>query len=161
MQYKLLLNNVVSWSRQNCKLHRHAIWAISLYKSPYISIWKILTLWCLFFICSWNNAEQYCYVGRYYFTRIWKILHWKYHGDICKKHSRNIFPLCHIVTNTSRTLVKIWSRTRDIFDAENSIFSLLNLLCIRRKVNSNSASARWTISRYKLATWEAEAKGES
>lgn len=87
-------------------IFRHTVWDINLQISMYLNLKNFDTMIFIFHIYI-HGIKQYCYnVGRYYFTRIWKILHWKYHRDICKKHSLNISPLCHMITNTSRTLVK-------------------------------------------------------
>lgn len=107
------------------------------------------------YVRSRNNAKQYCYVWRHYFTRIWKILHWKYHGDICKKHSRNIFPLCHLVANTWRTLVKdmisnmryFWRGKFYLFFVETAVYPAKSQLQFYQLLRA----ACWTISRRKLA----------
>lgn len=114
------------------------------------------------YIRSRNNAKKYYCVRRYYFTRIWKILHWKYHRDICKKHSRNIFPLCHMIANTSRTLVKdmisntryFWRGKFYLFFVESTVYPAKSQLQFFQ-----CPHVCWTISRYKLATWKGEIKG--
>lgn len=102
------------------------------------------------YIRSRDNAKQYCYIRRYYFTRIWKILHWKYQGNICKKHSRNMFPLCHMVANTSRIFVKdmisntryFWRGKFYLFFVESAVYPVKSQLQFHQR-----PCACWTISR--------------
>lgn len=105
-----------------------------------------------------ENSGQYCCIRRqYYFTRIWKILHWKYHRDICKEHSQDISLSCHIVANTLRTLVKdMISNTRYFWRGKFYLSFTLNVVYPGRKstpILSASARSLNNTSRHNFITW--------
>jgi len=109
-----------------------------------------------------ENSRQYCCIRRrYYFTRIWKILHWKYHRDICKEHSQDISLSCHIV--------EYFAYTCKGYDLEHEIFLTRKILslfyaecCVsgRKSTPILSASARSSNNTFwhNFTIWRKETK---